>query len=122
MYDDTMTIEAYEALQSYFSHLSKTGYMRYDNVFRLLAFLFVDELIHSYNKVEISECDYVIIENFLQCLYGTCLLPYPEFLHNLPQLDSDSDPDILREVEWDIVRQTEDGKLRVVEPNTSLAR
>lgn len=122
MYDDTMTLEAYEALQSYFGHIGKTGYMRYDNVFRLIAFLFVEKMLHAYTTFDMSECDYAVIEDFLHCLYGTCLIPYPEFVDNIPQLDSDADPDYLREVEWDIVRQTEDGKLRVIESNTSLAR
>ncbi len=121
MYDDTMTIEAYMALQDYFSHLNKTGYLSYDNVFKLLAFLFTEEMIHNYDSFDMSECDYVIIDNFLQCLYGTCLLPYPELMSH-PQVGSETYPDVLREVEWDVIRQTEDGKLRVVEPNTSIAR
>ena len=121
MYDDTMTIEAYEALQNYFSHIGKTGYMRYDNVFKLLAFLYIEEMLHAYNSFDMSECDYVIIDNFLQCLYGTCLLPYPEFT-NLPQVGGENEVDLLREVEWDVIRQTEDGSLRVIEPNTALAR
>jgi len=121
MYDDTMLVEAYNALQDYFSHLGKTGYLRYDNVFKLLAFLYVEEMLHSYESFDMSECDYKIIDNFLQCLYGTCLLPYPEFI-NLPQVGEDTDDDNLREVEWDIIRQTEDGKLRVTEPNTSVLK
>lgn len=122
MYDDTTTIEAYKALQDYFNHLSKTGYMRYDNVFKLIVFLYVDEILHTCDNFDATEEDYNIIMNMMQCLYGICLLPYPEFRKNLPYVNSDEDLDKLRSVEWDILRQTEEGELRVIESNTKLAR
>lgn len=121
MYDDTTTEEAFVALQDYFNHLEKVGYMRYDNVFRLIVFLYIDEILHAYTLMNITEEDYNIINNTLQCLYGTCLLPYPEFIKNLPYLNIDSEADKLREVEWDVLRQTEDSKLRIIETGTVLA-
>ena len=57
-------------------------------------------MLHAYNSFDMSECDYMVIDNFLQCLYGTCLLPYPEFI-NLPQVGGENEADLLREVEWD---------------------
>lgn len=122
MYDDTTTEEAFVALQDYFNHLEKVGYMRYDNVFRLIVFLYIDEILHAYTLMNITEEDYNIINNTLQCLYGTCLLPYPEFIKNLPYLNIDSEADKLREVEWDVLRQTEDNRLRIIETGTVLAR
>lgn len=122
MYDETTTIEGYRALLNYFNHLEKTGYMRYDNVFRLIVFLFIDKMLGSYTLVDITEEDYNIINNMLQCLYGTCLLPYPEFVRDLPYVNSDSQADRLREVEWDILRQTENNRLRIIETGTVLAR
>lgn len=122
MYDDTTTEEAFVALQDYFNHLEKVGYMRYDNVFRLIVFLYIDEILHAYTLMNITEEDYNIINNTLQCLYGTCLLPYPEFIKNLPYLNIDSEADKLREVEWDVLRQTEDSRLRIIETGTVLAR
>lgn len=121
MYDDTTTEEAFVALQDYFNHLEKVGYMRYDNVFRLIVFLYIDEILHAYTLMNITEEDYNIINNTLQCLYGTCLLPYPEFIKNLPYLNIDSEADKLREVEWDVLRQTEDNRLRIIETGTVLA-
>ena len=122
MYDDTTTEEAFVALQDYFNHLEKVGYMRYDNVFRLIVFLYIDEILHAYTLMNITEEDYNIINNTLQCLYGTCLLPYPEFIKNLPYLNIDSEADKLREVEWDVLRRTEDSRLRIIETGTVLAR
>lgn len=124
MYDDTTTTEAYNALQDYFKHLSKVGYLRYDNVYKLLVFLYVDEILHSYTNFEMTEEEYNIIMEMMQCLYGICLLPYPEFIENLPYVNTDDglDADKLRSVEWNIVRQTEDNELRIIEPDTVLAR
>ncbi len=121
MYDDTTTEEAFVAIQDYFNHLEKVGYMRYDNVFRLIVFLYIDEILHAYTLMDITEEDYNIINNTLQCLYGTCLLPYPEFIKNLPYLNLDSEADKLRQVEWDVLRQTEDNRLRIIETGTVLA-
>ena len=124
MYDDTTTTEAYNALQDYFKHLSKVGYLRYDNVYKLLVFLYVDEILHSYTTFEMTEEEYNIIMEMMQCLYGICLLPYPEFIENLPYVNTDDslDADKLRSVEWNVVRQTEDNELRIIESDTVLAR
>ena len=122
MYEDTTTIEAYKALYDYFNHLSKTGYMRYDTVYKLIVFLFVDEILHDYLYFNPTEEDYQIIANMMQCLYGTCLLPYPEFRRNLPFVNIDDEADRLRETEWDVLRQTQSESTRIIESNTTLAR
>ena len=116
-----MTIEAYQALQDYFTHLSKKGYMRYDTVFKLLSFLFVEEMLHKYTLVSFSECDYNVIANFLDCIYGICLIPYPQYKDNIFVNTGELDGQ-LRITEDNIIRSTEDSSLRVTEPQTEFIR
>ena len=122
MYEDTTTIELYEALQDYFKHLEKTGYLRYDVVFKLIVFMYIDEILHDYANFHITECDYDIIMNTLLCLYGICLLPYPQFIENAGVTNADYEYGALREamIPWDILRQTEANSLRVIESGTTL--
>ena len=64
----------------YFSHLSAMGYVRGKYVRKLVAYMFLIDMI-EYMSVYISEKDYKDIEKMLSCIFtnGGCLLSYPVF-------------------------------------------
>lgn len=71
----------YTALERYFNSLSKFGYKSYDEVYKLIALIFITELLNSDCKYFISEDDYKSIQKTLYCLYrSTCLIPLPEYI------------------------------------------
>jgi len=71
----------YSAFDSYFSTLSKLGYMKEGSVDSLLVLDFLYNLIYHDYRGYIKEQDYHTIERALNCLYGTnCLIPYPDYL------------------------------------------
>lgn len=74
-----MTDSVWNSLRQYFEGLSKTGYKSYNEVIRLLVYSFVEYLLYGPPHVYITEEDYRYIMNSLRCLYGDCLIPYPEY-------------------------------------------
>ena len=71
----------YEALSRYFGTLEKTGYMSYNNVNKLLVLNFYKDFVYNDYRGLITKEDYLLIEQALNCLYGTtCLIPYPDYL------------------------------------------
>ena len=71
----------YRALCQYFRALSKLGYYKYKDVYKLLVLVFFKDFIYSDYRGLISRADYSTIEKALNCLYGTtCLIPYPDYL------------------------------------------
>lgn len=70
----------YEALSRYFHTLETLGYMPYNQAQKLLVLIFYkDYLMEDYRGL-ISECDYCLINQALECLYGSsCLIPYPDY-------------------------------------------
>ena len=72
-----------EAFTRYFNTLSKFGYIKYSESYKVLVLTFIYELLESNCKSFITEDDYKVIDNALYCLYGsTCLIPYPEYIAN----------------------------------------
>jgi hypothetical protein len=71
----------YNAYESYFNTLCKTGYISQVNVEKLLVLNFFWELVSNDYRCHLSSEDYSIIEQALNCLFGsTCLIPYPDYL------------------------------------------
>lgn len=71
---------AYTGINNYFKALSTFGYKNYTDTYRLLALLFISELLDSQFSMYIDEDDYRTITNVMYCLFGSsCLIPYPEF-------------------------------------------
>ena len=71
----------YNSLCQYFRALSKLGYYKYTDVYKLLVLIFFKNFIYSDYNGLISKADYNTIEKALRCLYGTtCLIPYPDYL------------------------------------------
>lgn len=71
----------YETLNKYFDILSKFGYMKYSEVYKLLLYLFIyDDIFEGYLSSYISDTDAYILYDMLECLGGSsCLIPsfYP---------------------------------------------
>lgn len=71
----------YNAFCQYFTALSKLGYYRYKDVYKLLVLSFIKDFVYNDYRGLISRDDYHTIEKALKCLYGTtCLIPYPDYL------------------------------------------
>lgn len=71
----------YNALCRYFTVLHKTGYYKYADVKKLLVLIFYWNLVYHDYRGLLSKADYSLIEQALNCLYGsTCLIPYPDYL------------------------------------------
>ena len=71
----------YAALAGYYTTLSKLGYYKYEEVFKLLVLSFYNDVIYNDYRGILSKNDYREIEKALNCLYGTnCLIPYPDYL------------------------------------------
>ena len=71
----------YNALNSYYNVLEKTGYMAYSHMEKLLLLIFYRDFVYNDYRARLSKDDYHLIERALDCLYGsTCLIPYPDYL------------------------------------------
>lgn len=79
---DVMVNEVYNSLNSYFKSLSNTGYRKQRDVNSLLLYSYIQELLDSDFRGLVTEEDYRLIENALYCLYGTCLIPFPDYYNN----------------------------------------
>lgn len=71
----------YEAIDTYYNILKKTGYYPYSNVVKLLILCFYRDLVFEDYRGLISRENYHEIERALNCLFGsTCLIPYSDYL------------------------------------------
>lgn len=76
-----MVSTVYDALSKYFTTLEKVGYTPYEEVTKLLVLSFYKNLVYSDFKGYLSEEDYHLVEQALDCFYGSsCLIPYPNYL------------------------------------------
>lgn len=107
-----LTNEVYNSVNNYFSALKHLGYKPYSEVDKLLIFTFIEELLDGPMAYFITEDDYKSITNSLYCLYGSCMIPYPDYKKGI---DSTINR-VLEEyriTETGILRSTEDSELRV---------
>ena len=117
---DTLTSEAYKAVKGYFDNLTALGYLRYDNVAKLILFTHIEEILYSGFFFEASEKDYEVMSNTLNCLYKICLIPYSEYLDSIPYVGGQKDTGVIRRTHNPVLRHTEDGNYRTIEPRTKL--
>ncbi len=73
------THETSDSVNRYFSLLSHTGYAHYDKVYNLLVMVFIEEILCGPMSEFITEEDYKVITKGINCLYGTCMIPYPSY-------------------------------------------
>lgn len=71
--------EVFNSVNRYFSALSHTGYKPYSQVYDLLALTFIEELLCGPLSEYINEEDYLSISKALNCLQGSCMIPYPDY-------------------------------------------
>lgn len=104
-----------EALDRYFHTLSVLGYMNYDNVYRLLALLFIEEILTRELSSYINEEDYKYITEFLYCLYGSnCMIDFPSYKSFDKLIHSTKSPFTPRLSESQIIRVSEGTLIRKV--------
>ena len=71
----------YDSLCRYFATLAKVGNVSYNSVDKLLVLIFYKHFIYEDYRGNLSKEDYSIIEQALDCLFGsTCLISYPNYL------------------------------------------
>lgn len=107
-----LTDEVYNAINRYFSVLSHTGYKSYDEVYKLLVFSFIEELLYGPFAEFITEKDYNLIMKSVDCLYGSCMIPYPEYKRSYDETVK-SMPDKYRITEAGIIRSSGSADIRV---------
>lgn len=107
-----LVTEVYNSVNRYFSLLSHTGYKSYNDVYKLLAFTFIEEMLYGPMSEYIDDKDYNDITDALYCLYGTCMIPYPDYKESFDNVVNRI-PDNYRITEDNITRYTEDNKLRI---------
>lgn len=107
-----LTNEAYNAVNRYFSILKHTGYKVYSEVEKLFVFLFIEELLTGPLSQFVTDEDYKSISNSLYCLYGSCMMPFPDYKK---AIDSTVDRNFgkYRISENGILRNTETYNMRV---------
>lgn len=120
--EDTLEGETYKALEGYFKLLSGVGYAGYDKVYKLLVFMYINDIINGDYVFNATEEDYLTLSKTLECLQGTCLIPYPEFVKNLPQMGERNYNGLLRRTHQIVLRHTEDGNFRTIETRTKLVK
>lgn len=104
--------EVYNSLYKYFSMLSHTGYKSYKEVEQLLVFAFIEEFLYSNYYDFITNDDYKLINDSLYCLYGSCMIPYPDYKKAVNNVASKLFEGF-RITEDEELRNTENSELRV---------
>lgn len=78
---DNVTIQANTAISRYFHILSTFGFINQVKTNKLILLLYLEDILTNYSE-NITEDDYRVIGNALNCLTGSnCLIPYPEYIN-----------------------------------------
>lgn len=107
-----------DSLDRYFKTLEYYGYIKDNDVDKLIVLSFLEELLSGCFDVSITESEYTLIRGVVQCLMGSnCLIPYIEY--NNDRSDSlihlQRVPFSFRIAEDTNPRLTESGSSRVTE-------
>lgn len=78
---NNITEDVSKALDRYFNKLNIIGYESFCSVNKLLVYIFIEELLNNFREC-ITEEDYNSISKALNCLYGSCLIPYSQYIDN----------------------------------------
>lgn len=104
--------ENYNSIEYYFSLLKHTGYIKDSQVLKLLVFSFITEMLYGPMAEYITEEDYNTITDALYCIYGSCMISYPDYKKAVSGIIKRL-PDEYRITEDNVLRETEDDVLRV---------
>lgn len=80
---DYILSEYGDNLLKYFNLLSKTGGTHAVEPYRFLVVGYIDEVLNSGMSAFITEEDYMAIDRLLNCLMGTCLMPFHEWQNTI---------------------------------------
>lgn len=105
--------EVYAALKRYFSVLKHTGYKKYCDVYRLLALVSIEEMLYGPMAGFVTEKDYQDISKALNCLQGSCMIPFPDYLKGMDGI-VERLPDEFRVTEETALRLAENFNLRTM--------
>lgn len=105
-----LTKEVAGAVDRYMSILSHVGYKSYCAVNKLLVYFFIEEILTKFNTA-VTEKDYNLIANVLNCLYGSCMIPFPYYV------ESTIEPEETSLFYYDYFRLSENNNLRATENN-----
>lgn len=105
--------DAYNAVVKYFSVLSHSGYKPYSSVNNLLVYTFAEELLTGDLSYFITEKDYNTIDKALNCLYGSCMISYPDYKRAVDKVQKKTLEEY-RITETGTLRETELDNLRVM--------
>lgn len=88
----------YSALNKYFLALSNLGYVKYNNVYKILFLIAVQELIiNDYNRLQ-NEDDCRSIQNAIYKVFGTsCIITFPKG-YNSDIIYSESSSNVTKEL------------------------
>lgn len=79
----TLTEYSYNSICNYFKSLQTFGYRTYEDVFKLLVLLYIEELENGCYQSFLTEDDKKTLNSMLYCIYGTsCIFPYPQLNGN----------------------------------------
>lgn len=104
--------EVYDSINNYFSVLTHIGYKPYSDVYKLLLFSFIEELLYGPMSQYVTDDDYRAINEAIYCLYGSCMISFPDYKRSFDSVINRM-PDKYRITETGVLRETEDYELRV---------
>ena len=88
---DYILQEYKDNLMNYFALLFKVGGTHAIEPYRFLVAGFIDEMLTSGMATFITECDYQAIDKLLNCMMGTCLMPFHEWQNTVAVSQRDLD-------------------------------
>lgn len=107
-----ITDVAVKALQKYFTKLSYLGYIKDEDVKKILVLLLLEELLNQWYSF-VTENDYRIISRSLYKLFGSnCIISFPDYIRyqtNLKTIDFEN----LRKSENNLIRLSEMNIFRI---------
>lgn len=107
-----LTNEVYDSINRYFSVLSHTGYKPYTEVNKLIVYSFIEEFLNGPMSFYITDKDYRDISNVLECIYGSCMIPYTDYRQYISNAINVM-PDAYRASDINVLRITETSDLRI---------
>ena len=120
MYISKIPEQLMQTIDNYYNILEQTGYYNYSSVCKILVLSFIDDLLNTEFNSFISEDDYKLIANILNCFTSSdCLIPYSEFTEYTnvtnSSIDKNDNPSVLASYSN---RITEDYNLRIAQDSS----
>ena len=120
MYISKIPEQLMQTIDNYYNILEQTGYYNYSSVYKILVLSFIDDLLNTEFNSFISEDDYKLIADILNCFTSSdCLIPYSEFTEYTnatnSSVDKNDNPSVLASYSN---RITEDYNLRIAQDSS----